>query len=72
VTEIFRGSYSGSLTTPPCTEGVTWIVSAEPIQIDLKNYETLKDFLKFNARYTQNNPGEENLLLIAATELLGA
>ncbi|KAJ5233499.1 uncharacterized protein N7469_005265 [Penicillium citrinum] len=61
--------YSGSLTTPPCTEGVSWFVSSKPLALSTKMFNAIKHVLKFNARYTQNALGEKNLLEVAASEL---
>ncbi|KAG9257300.1 carbonate dehydratase [Emericellopsis atlantica] len=54
--------YSGSLTTPPCDEGVKFNVVANPVYIDVKTFRNTKKVVKFNSRYTQNAPGEVNLL----------
>ncbi|KAI6783859.1 uncharacterized protein J7T54_001735 [Emericellopsis cladophorae] len=58
--DVYR--YSGSLTTPPCDEGVKFNVVANPIYIDVKTFRNTKKVIKFNSRYTQNAPGEVNLL----------
>lgn len=54
--------YEGSLTTPPCSEVVTWFVYAEPITISRRNYDRLKRQInenKTNARSVQDLGGRE-------------
>ncbi len=47
-------SFAGSLTTPPCSEGVEWYVLAEPITMSLSQLDQLKNFYTNNARHIQN------------------
>lgn len=61
--------YSGSLATPPCTENVAWYISSQPLALSVKSFNAIKHVLKFNSRYTQNTPGEINLLEVAASDL---
>lgn len=58
--------YTGSLTTPPCAEGLTFLVMEEPLPINVKTFNALKKVIKFNARYSQNPLGEANLLDLAS------
>ena len=41
-------TYSGSLTTYPCTEGVTWIVFEEPVRISQNDLMILRNAVKLN------------------------
>jgi len=50
-------SYSGSLTTPPCSEIVTWVVFKEPITMSAEQIEAYRDlFEEGGVRYDTNRP----------------
>ena len=50
-----RGYYtfSGSLTTPPCTEGVTWFVLKQPMTVSAAEIEKFSKLYRNDARPTQ-------------------
>jgi len=45
--------YLGSLTTPPCTEGVKWIVMRDPVTVSDEDMAQFANQISFNARYVQ-------------------
>lgn len=48
-----RYVYDGSLTTPPCTENVTWLIFKNPVQISKKELDLFFMFYTDNYRPTQ-------------------
>ena len=45
--------YDGSLTTPPCSEGVKWIVMTDPVQISAQQINAFRNVMKDNNRPVQ-------------------
>ena len=45
--------YEGSLTTPPCSEGVHWIVMKTPITLSAEQIARFREIVRDNSRPTQ-------------------
>jgi carbonic anhydrase len=45
--------YLGSLTTPPCTEGVAWTLFTEPVEVSTEQIEAFRKIVGANARPVQ-------------------
>jgi carbonic anhydrase len=50
-------AYDGSLTTPPCTEGVLWIVMKQPVQASAEQIDLFSRLYPMNARPVQSVAG---------------
>jgi carbonic anhydrase len=53
--------YMGSLSTPPCTEGVLWVLMKEPLTLTAEQYEIISRLHASNARPPQ--PANARLVL---------
>ncbi len=56
-------SYTGSLTTPPCTEGVTWYVLGSPITASAEQIAVFTSRYPFSARPTHPRGGRRLLIV---------
>jgi carbonic anhydrase len=51
--------YRGSLTTPPCSEGVRWFVGAQPVELSAGQIETFTSIIHGNNRPLQSRGSRE-------------
>lgn len=57
-------AYSGSLTAPPCTEGVTWLIAASPLSLSPEQIDAYQRLIGSNARPAQPRNDRDLLHLI--------
>ncbi len=62
-------SYAGSLTTPPCSEGVKWYVLESPISVAVEQLDRFKMFYPVDARPIQ--PSNDRIIELHGSSNLG-
>ena len=50
-------TYMGSLSTPPCTEGVLWVVMRQPLNLSAAQIDVFARLYPMNARPIQRSAG---------------
>ena len=63
-------TYAGSLTTPPCSEGVIWYILSKPLEISKDQLSQLKALNQSNESYPNNNRLLQNLNSRVPTRLI--
>lgn len=63
-------TYEGSLTTPPCAEGLKFFVTSQQLPLNVATFNKIKAVVGFNARFTQNNVGADNLLALSSQTIV--
>ena len=51
--EMDSFQYNGSLTTPPCSEGVKWVILKEPIEMSKEQINKFREIFYYNNRPVQ-------------------
>ena len=49
--------YAGSLTTPPCSEGIRWMVLEDPLRLSRRQIGAVREIVEGNARPVQPRNG---------------
>ncbi|RVJ13105.1 carbonate dehydratase, partial [Sinorhizobium medicae] len=49
-TSLRYWAYEGSLTTPPCSEIVDWMIAQDPIEVDAADIDRFTALYSMNAR----------------------
>jgi hypothetical protein len=62
-------NYQGSLTTPPCTEGLTFLLGSQALPLQPHMFNALKAVVGSNNRHIQGPLGEENVIITGANSL---
>lgn len=47
--------FTGSLTTPPCSEGVNWLIAKHPVQASEEQIEVFTEIFTHHGQYPGNN-----------------
>ncbi|KKZ65827.1 hypothetical protein EMCG_01212 [[Emmonsia] crescens] len=63
-------TYTGSLTTPPCTEGIPFFILSQAIPMHVDVFNSLKAVVGHNSRFLQNNISTGQNVLAAGCQVL--